>query len=326
MEQRLPKAQVLDPFTRETCVGASAPSVVVVAAVEHPGVAKVLDANQYAVVRVHTGTLAHEWTRDINPDAVILADELPDMTGVEACRLMHRDPHIGLNVPILIFSVSRPTPEQRVAALQAGAWDFRRYPDDPEEFSLKLQAYVQAKRNIDGALHEGIMDQLTGLHSRPGLARRARELGSLMARTRGALTCLVFAVNDDPADAAAGRLVAQTARVSDVVGQLGPTDYAVLAPGTDRPGAVKLAERVGQVLRTAGTVFRAGYVSVDNLKYAPVDPVGLIVRAAAAVRTGAAEPALPWLRCADLPNGLGDASYATPDPAAVAIGRRISNP
>src|SRR2546422_8161975 len=55
----------------------------------------------------------------------------------------------------LIIATDRPTPEQRVAALRAGAWDFVRHPGDPEEVALKLQTYVQAKRNIDVAFAEG---------------------------------------------------------------------------------------------------------------------------------------------------------------------------
>src|SRR5438552_2217010 len=100
-------------------------------------------------------------------------------------------------VPILIIATDKPTPEQRVAALRAGAWDFVRHPGDPEEVALKLQTYVQAKRNIDVAFAEGLIDPATGLHSRPGLARRARELGALMARTHGALARVVVMLAAD---------------------------------------------------------------------------------------------------------------------------------
>src|SRR2546426_3695219 len=79
----------------------------------------------------------------------MLAADLPDMTGIDASRLLHADLRIGHNVPIFIIATDKPTPEQRVAALRAGAWDFVRHPGDPEEVALKLQTYVQAKRNID---------------------------------------------------------------------------------------------------------------------------------------------------------------------------------
>lgn len=281
-----------------------APPVVLIGAVREQSLTSVLDGNWCAVVQVRTGTLAIEWARDLRPDAVILEADLPDMSGIEACRLLQRDPRIGHNVPILILTADKPTPEQRVTALRAGAWDCFRHPGDPEELSRKLQAYVQAKRNIDLALGEGEFDPATGLHSRPVLARRARELGSLLARTHGALACVVFALDTDPADPTAGSLVARATRVSDVVGALGPTEFAVLAPATDDAGAVKLAKRIAESLRStigadrppgAGAPLRAGYDAVANFKYSPIDPVELLTRAAAAVRGGKPDPDHPWL-------------------------------
>src|SRR5207245_5600239 len=77
---------------------------------------------------------------------------------------------------------------------------------------------------------------------------RARELGALMSRARGGLACVVFALDAEPADPKAGSIVVRRARVSDVVGALSPTEFAVLAPATDHAGAVKLAQRIGAAL------------------------------------------------------------------------------
>src|SRR5437879_13644959 len=90
--------------------------------------------------------------------------ELPDMSGIDACRLLHSDPRIGHTVPTLILAPNKPTPEQRVAALRAGVWDFLLYPPDPEELWLSLEPYLQAKRHIDVAL-AGLLDPATGLHT-----------------------------------------------------------------------------------------------------------------------------------------------------------------
>src|SRR6266704_239260 len=101
---------------------------------------------------------------------------IADMSGIDACRLLHSELRIGHTVPTLILTPNKPTPEQRVAALRTGVWDFLLYPPDPEELLLSLETYLQAKRNIDVAL-AGLVDPATGLHTRPALARRARELG-----------------------------------------------------------------------------------------------------------------------------------------------------
>jgi PleD family two-component response regulator len=273
---------------------APTPPLILVAANPEHSLSSVFVGKPYVLVQVHTGTLAVEWVRDVRPDTIILDADLPDMSGIEACRLLHSDLRIGHNVPILILAPNKPTPEQRVAALRAGVWDFLPYPPDPGELLLSLETYLQAKRNIAVAL-AGVVDPATGLHTRSALARRARELGALMARARGGLACVVFALEADPADPKAGSIVARSARVSDVVGTLSPTEFAVLAPGTDRAGAVKLAHRIGDALRDEGSV-NVGYDAVPNLKYSPIDPVALLLRATTAVRTGTPEPGYAWMR------------------------------
>lgn len=308
--------------------------LVLIAAARETSLAGVLGASGYAIAQPRTGALALERARTTRPDLVILEADLPDMSGIDACWLLRSDPHIGRNVPILILTPSLPTPEQRVTALRAGAWDFVRYPGDAEELSLKLETYLQAKRNIDVALADGLVDPATGLHTRPGLARRARELGALMARHHGALACVVMELVSAPLDARTGALVAQAARVSDVVGTLGPSAFAVLAPLTDHAGAVKLAQRLADALReevgsdaAAGPAVRAGYDAVANLKYSPIDPANLLARAAAAVRNGTPEAGSPWMRrSAALPPPLEEdlrAARTTPPGLVLNTPRRV---
>ena len=285
----------------------NAPPVVLITVIweQAAALAGALSRTGYTVVRAQTGAQAIERARDSWPDVVILAAELPDMSGLDACWLLRSDQRVGRNVPVLILADEKPSPEQRVAALRAGAWDFLLHPSDPDELSLKLETCIQAKRNIDDALAGGLVDPETGLHSRPGLARRARELGALMSRHRGSLACLLFALESAAADPRAGSLVAHAARVSDVVGALGPTEIAVLAPGADHTGAVKLAQRVAAVLREAigggvllarGSTLRVGYDAVSNFKYSPIDAVELLARATTAVKQGKPEPSCPWVR------------------------------
>src|SRR6185503_10978089 len=289
--------------------------VVLIAVGRDRSLTRMLGPTGYTVIESTTGARALERARDTRPDVIILDSELPDLSGLEACRLFRGEPHIGRNVPILMLTSGAPTPEQRVTALRAGVWDFVRYGGDADEIALKLETYIQAKRNIDATLADGLFDPLTGLHSRPGLARRARELGALMARHHGALACVVFAVDSKTPDPRAGNLVAQTARVCDVVGSLGPGEFAVLAPGTTDAGVLRLAQRVASALCSSpgGSLenavtpgLRVGYDAVVNLKYAPIDPVSLLGRAAAAVRNGRPEPGYPWVRRFDAGTALDD--------------------
>src|SRR5436190_23538148 len=74
----------------------------------------VLERERYAVIHVQTGELALEWARDVQPDAVILQPELPDMTGLDVCRLLYSDPRINHNVPIILLAPDRPSEKEQV--------------------------------------------------------------------------------------------------------------------------------------------------------------------------------------------------------------------
>src|SRR6267143_6332444 len=289
---------------------AAGPPVVLIAGAPQPSLASELGDHRYAIAQAQTGGLAVEWARDLHPDAILLAADLPDMPRIEACRLLRADLRVGSSVPILFLCADEPSHAERVIALRAGAWGFLRSPGDAAELALQLDAYLQAKQHVDAAFAQGLIDRATALHSRMGLVRRARELGALMTRTRGSLACIVFALDTEPASVAIAHVVAQNTRASDAVGTLEPTSVTVLAPATDLVGAAKLAERVGGSLRD--TALRVGYDAVANLKYAPMDPVELLGRARAAVRHGRPDPVRAWLRCFDDTRGAGPEPGTTP--------------
>jgi DNA-binding response OmpR family regulator len=281
----------------------------------------------FTVVHAESGVAALGRARVVRPDAIILSAQLPDMSGIDACRLLHADPLVGGNVPVVILTADTPSPAQRVAGLGAGVWDFFRHPRDSRELALKLQTYVEARRNATAALADGGVDPVSGLHARPSLARRARELGGLMTRSHGALSCLVF--DTDLPDPAAATLLAQITRVSDVVGVLGPTQFALLAPATNAGGAAALARRAVAVLRNGGggeasrvPALLVGYDAVDNLTYAPINPADLIARATTAVRGGKPDAANGWLRRYEPGANVADGPRNTPVNALAAYDRR----
>jgi hypothetical protein len=170
--------------------------------------------------------------------------------------------------------------------------------------ALKLETYVQAKRNLQAAVINGMVSSASGVLTRSGLTRRLRELGALMVRMRGPLSCVVLAVEPAPASPAIAGLVAGASRASDAVGVLGPGEIGVVAPATTDVGTVAFVCRMAGVLSSAAdenpvleTVqLHAGYAAVPNLKYLPVNPITLLSRAASAVSGGVPESAHPWIR------------------------------
>ncbi|HZH39403.1 MAG TPA: response regulator [Gemmatimonadales bacterium] len=303
-------------------------TVLIAATLERAAVAAALEGAGFSIIQTESGVSALGRARVVRPDAIILANVLPDMPGIEACRLLHADPLVGSNVPVVILTGDTPSPAERVAGLSAGVWDFFRHPRDTRELALKLQTYIEARRNVTGAVFDGGVDPVNGLHARPSLVRRIRELGGLMTRMHGALACIVF--DTDIPDSGAPATVSQVTRVSDIVGILSPTQFAVLAPATNATGAAALARRVAAILRNGAAgdgrgaqALLTGYDAVDNLTYAPINPPDLIARATAAVRTGKPEPANHWLRRYE-PGTAGEAPRNTPVNVMMALDRKGS--
>src|SRR5882672_8723236 len=269
-----------------------------------------LEGGGYAVLQERSGHHALDRARTTEPDVILVDAELPDMAGVELCRTLRADPRVSSSTPILLTIRDAATRAQRLAALRAGAWECITPPHDADEILLKIGAYVHAKLDADRARTEGLLDAATGLYNRQGLARRARELGSQAFREHGPLACVVLALDIEAGGPSLGRYVQaikSAARLSDVIGRLSATQFAVLAPGTDAGGARRLAERLASSVSAtavpaaagappaASARVRCGYEAVANVGYAPIEPVDLLVRAAAAVRTGRADSG-GWLR------------------------------
>lgn len=282
-----------------------ATAFVLLAAHQERSLSLLLDAQGYAVIQSPTGAHALKWARTVRPDLIVLEEELPDISGTAVCRLLRGDPEVGQNVPILIVTSGNPTPEQRVAALSAGAWDFLRLPANGE-LALRMDAYIQAKRSMDVALADTSVIPPTALYGRGGLTRRARELGALMVRCRQPMACVMFELESEPADPRNGSTIAHAARISDVVGVLSPHLFGVVAPATTDAGAVMLARRVSAALSAVSSRrgrpplrLHAGF-EVANLAYEPMDPGMLLARAEHAVHAGRPEPGQPWLRRHDV--------------------------
>jgi CheY-like chemotaxis protein len=258
------------------------------------------------VERAGTGLHAIEVARETQPDVILISDTLPDLSANEVCRALRRDPAIGRQVPILMLTQGQPTPEERVAALHSGVWDFIRLPFAAEDLALKLRVYAQAKRTMNGIGSSEVREADPGLRTAAELARQAQRLGALMQRTHAGMACVVFEVDRATPDLATGSLIARVTRVSDVVGILSPGRIGVLAPGTEHAGAAQLALRVAEEVRRTseqrgpgranGVRLLAGFDAVTNARYAPFDPVGLIQRASSATRSGTVEAGHLWLR------------------------------
>jgi PleD family two-component response regulator len=267
----------------------------------------ILGPNGFAVVRAYTGQQALERARTSQPDIIILDAQMPDIHGFEVCRALRSDPRFSSTTPIVITTSGPSGRTQRLEAYRAGAWEFLGQPLDGEALLLKLHTFLQSKRQVDLLREENLLDSGTGLYNMRGLARRAREIGSDAIRRREALACVVFAPEGEletsdeetPGEELVrmsdqvGAVFRQVGRMSDAIGRLGPTEFAVIAPATGADGAVRLVNRLGGAVEATRIPVRggersvrvkAGYCAVPDFAESPVDAVELLLRATTALR------------------------------------------
>src|SRR3989442_13864691 len=178
------------------------------------------------------------------------------MQAVELCRALRGDGAVPTSTPILLSTSAPIARQHRLAALRVGVWECLSPPHDADEIVLRVGAFVHAKLDADRARAEGLLDPLTGLYNRQGLVRRARELGAQAFREHDALACVVLALDVEAGDDARGaeesgvarcvQVLKSSARLSDVIGRLSPTEFAVLAPGTNSAGVRGLPARLAR--------------------------------------------------------------------------------
>ena len=298
------------------------PLVLVVASRQeqpHPFV-ELLDAKGYALLHAHSGEDALRRVHHTWPDLIVADAALRDVSALDLCQALRDDPRLGSTTPLVVTSTTPLARVQRLAALRSGVWECVGPGSDPEELLVRVSVFVRAKREAERLRLEGLVDPNTGLYNAQGLARRAQEMGAEMFRTPGAIACVVFAVEPDPAappERTFARLAGalrQRGRRSDAIGRLSPNEFAVLAPSTDADGAVKLARRLAHwaeetVREGSGPVpmkVRVGYEAVASIRYAPIQPVDLVVHASAALRTGRPEGGASWIRRFDGQGGPGN--------------------
>jgi DNA-binding response OmpR family regulator len=313
----------------------SPPPVLLIAGANEHFFTRALDDFGFVVVRTPTSAMSMELARAVKPDLILVGRDSLDLPGLEFCFRLRHDVEIPAESPILLVLDAPPSPELRVAGLRAGVWDYVCRCDPVEEVNLKIEMHVQARRNVQAAAVDGLVNRASGVLTRDGLTQRLREIGALMVRMRGRLACIAFEFAGGPADGTEATLIARSARSSDTVGALSRSEVVVLAPDTDDCGAVNFARRMAAGLRLAsgrhptlvGVTVHAGYAAVSNMKYAPLNPIDLLSRATLAITAGTPDREHPWIRglppaaipgrgINDAPRGAGAPNRAEHPPIA----------
>jgi diguanylate cyclase (GGDEF)-like protein len=284
----------------------------------------ILGPEGYAVLRSFSGQQTLELARVIQPDVIIIESSMHDMTSVQICEALRADPQVGPSIPIMIATTRLESRSERLAAHRAGAWEVWGQPLDAELLLLRLENYVRAKREIDRVREESMVDAATGLYSPRGLARRAREMGAEAVRRKGPMAAVAVAPQPSttvPADGAdefmaavvehLAEVLRRCSRLSDAIGRVGQSEFAIVAPATEVDGVLRLLDRLRSAVESSpvqlngiprAMTIRAGYCAVPNLQDSAIDVDELLVRATKALQYARSDGAPMQVNAfADLP-------------------------
>lgn len=265
----------------------------------------VFEQRGFTVERTESGARALNFARRTQHDTVVLVEGLQGLDAVEICRALRDDPLFDSATPIIINSPFPITHDTRLAAYGAGAWEYCSQPLDLETLFLKLGTFLRARKDLELAQSKCLMDPASGLYTSFGLQQVAEQLGARAARKHEAFACVAVSP-DETGFRTTGELVARgtdsefaevaslfraQARKSDIVGHMGGSRLAILAPDTDSAAARKLVARLQTELdattnhsTSKGKLrLRAGYCAVSDFAVADFDPAELVHRAQSAL-------------------------------------------
>ncbi|HEX8845044.1 MAG TPA: diguanylate cyclase [Pyrinomonadaceae bacterium] len=228
-----------------------------------------LQREGYRILTAQNGSVAVEMTREALPDLVILDVMMPEMDGMDACRLIKEDPATR-DIPVIFLS-ARDETEMKVSGLTLGANDYISKPFKAEELLARVHVAIRLKRERDQlrtdaeeaaaraevAQERAMTDALTGLLNRYGLQHILAREQAEARRYNRSLSCLVIdldnfkTINDTYGHAVGDLALQQVAgilkealRGSDTVFRYGGEEFLVLLPETALDGALALGEKI----------------------------------------------------------------------------------
>ncbi len=218
----------------------------------------VLEPEGFAFARVRSARLAVRDSRLVNPEIVIIGENLPDMQVPELSRAL-RSAGLRDSVPILVYSPNFWAESDEAAAMAAGAWDIIKEPVRSQLIVAKLRRLLEIKRLIELTEEGSLTDTATGLYNLAGLMRVVRLLEANASRTAVPMSCVVLG----PAEPATGdrletqrrqtaELAKRTLRTSDAIGWLGETELGVVAYNTSAAGVTTMVRRLNSQIEPVG--------------------------------------------------------------------------
>jgi two-component system phosphate regulon response regulator PhoB len=106
-----------------------------------------LRAADYDVVAAADGAEALKKARSLLPNLIVLDLMLPELDGLEVCKLLRRDPSTS-SIPIIMLT-AKAAEMDRVLGLELGADDYVTKPFSPRELVLRVKRLLRGSPSVE---------------------------------------------------------------------------------------------------------------------------------------------------------------------------------
>jgi len=227
---------------------------------------ELLRSEGYDVIRAGDGRKALACVRDDKPDLVILDVVMPELDGLEVCRILKSRPGSQF-LPIIIVT-GKSDIDSRVEGLKLGADDYMIKPAESRELVARIEALLRIKDlqdQIASSLKEvedkSVTDALTGLYNSRYLQERIKDEFKRAERYSEPLSCIAIQMDtydsllkqsgqdrtDDVVRQVAG-ILKNGVREFDVVVRNTDDRFVILLPRTHFTGSLSVATRIWKSL------------------------------------------------------------------------------
>jgi two-component system cell cycle response regulator len=214
------------------------------------------------------------------PQLALLDWMMPGLEGPQVCRKVRELADRPYTYILLL--TARGQKDDLLQGLESGADDYLTKPFDSQELRARLRVgerILDLQHKLIAAREElrfrATHDVLTGIANRAAVLEVANREAARQIRDGGPFGAILLdldhfkTVNDtyghicgDHVLREAARRIAGCVRTYDTVGRYGGEEFLIIAPTTDGPGSLALAERIRQAIEQPAIDTEAGLVSV----------------------------------------------------------------
>lgn len=215
-------------------------------------------SSDYIILAATSGEEALQVCQDNKPDLILLDVLMPNMSGLELCKLLKED-ELTQFIPV-IFVTFFNQQEEEDECWRCGGIDFITKPVRPMTLKNRVKFHLTLQKQKDMLQKLVFIDGLTGIYNRRYFDEHMESLKSKTLRTNIDTAILMIDIdefklfNDNyghiKGDAAlktvTASLKSSLLRPSDYVCRYGGEEFIVVLPDTNLQGAKEVAERIRQ--------------------------------------------------------------------------------